>query len=152
MSLMSIVPAAVHQCELFWFGEVYRARVHRIIRLFPALIAAVCEQELETFFSTEHRCICQRVGPWRTASASDIPPLTGEEVRVRTGRRMLGGKGEVQGSWRPRYWTGFLVCKVNRIWMDRICISLQVLINEWSLNHPWWSWLITWKLIPAIWY
>lgn len=148
---MSIVPAALHQIQIL----IRRGLSCPGASYHSVLSCANCcclRTGAGNVFSTEHRCICQRVGPWRTASASDIPPLTGEEVRVRTGRRMLGGKGVVQGSWRPRYWTGFLLCKVNRIWMDRICISLQVLINEWSLNHPWWSWLITWKLILAIWY
>lgn len=45
----------------------------------------------------------------------------------RTGRRMLRGRGVVQGSWRPRYWTRFLLCKANRNLKDRACIPLQVL-------------------------
>lgn len=42
-----------------------------------------------------------REEPWRTGSARDIPPLTGDEVRVRTGRRMFGGKRVVQAAGEP---------------------------------------------------
>lgn len=42
-----------------------------------------------------------REEPWRTGFARDIPPLTGDEVRVRTGRRMFGGKAVVQAAGEP---------------------------------------------------
>lgn len=42
-----------------------------------------------------------REAPLRPGFAKDIPPLTGDEVRVRTGRRMFGGKGVVQAAGEP---------------------------------------------------
>lgn len=97
-------------------------------------LLALCEQEKRFDRTSPH---LSRVRPWRTESASDIPALTGEEVRVwvRTGRRIIEGKGVVQGSWRPRYWTGFMLCKVNRIWMDRTCDPLQVLWMNDLCHH-----------------
>lgn len=47
-----------------------------------------------------HRRICAEA-PLRPGFAKDIPPLTGDEVRVRTGRRMFGGKGVVQAAGEP---------------------------------------------------
>lgn len=61
-------------------------------------------------------------------SASDIPPLTGEEVRVVMGSRgMLRGAGDVQGSWRPRY--GRAV-RLDRMETDATCVPRQVQVNE----------------------
>lgn len=66
--------------------------------------------------------------PRRTVSASDIPPLTGEEVRVVIGSRgMSRGEGDVQGSWRPRY--GRAV-RLDRMETDATCVPRQVQVNE----------------------
>lgn len=131
------------QVELFWFCDVYHTQTHLFIKCCPAVIAAVC-----LFRAT----LCTRAGKHFDLSiTTSVKRLTLEDwIRQRhstsdrwgseserTGRRMLGGKGVVQDSWRPRYWTRFLLCKVNRIWMDRSCISLQVLINRWLLNNVW---------------
>lgn len=143
--LLTSVEGKQHETE--WLCDIFHAQVHHFIHFCAAVIAAVCLHFVNRRnVLTEPRHICQESGPWRTESASDIPPLTGEEVRVwvRTGRRRIEGKGVVQGSWRPRYWTGFMLCKVNRIWMDRTCDPLQVLMNEWSvisLLHNVWLWM-----------
>ncbi len=135
-SLKGAAVNGLQQYELFWFCGVDRARMHHYIQFCSAVIAAVClfQVTLRTGAGKHFDFVSphlSRVWPWRTESASDIPPLTGEEVSERMGKRMLGGKGGVQGSWRPRFWMWFLLCKVNRIWMD---IHPQVLINKLSLN------------------
>lgn len=129
---------------ILWHFSCSGVSFHSLLRCSNCCcLLALCEQEKRFDRTSPH---LSRVRPWRTESASDIPPLTGEEVRVwvRTGRRIIEGKGVVQGSWRPRYWTGFMLCKVNRIWMDRTCDPLQVLMNEWSvisLLHNVWLWI-----------
>lgn len=79
--------------------------------------------------------ICPEYEPSRTAHAKDIPPLTGDEVRVRTGRRMFEAERAVQDSWRACYWTRFTLCRANRIWRDRTCVRLQRLRREWSVLY-----------------
>lgn len=120
--------------------------------LLSACFKLLCEQELGNVL-TEHRHICQTLEDCIRQRHSTSDRWGSESER--TGRRMLGGKRVVQGSWRPRYWTGFLLSKVNRIWMDRTCIPLQVLINEWSLNDARYSCLIMFdndmKIDPGYW-
>lgn len=61
---------------------------------------ALVSRHLANGRSVLHRRICAEA-PLRPGFAKDIPPLTGDEVRVRTGRRMFGGKGVVQAAGEP---------------------------------------------------
>lgn len=73
------------------------------------------EQEKRFELASAH---LSREQPWRTGCAKDIPPLTGDEVRVRTGRRMFGGKGVVQAAGEPVI--GRRSCCVKLIESERI--------------------------------
>lgn len=71
-----------------------------------------------------------REEPWRTGLAKDIPPLTGDEVRVRTGRRMFGGKGVVQAAGEPVI--GQHSCCVKLIeseWLEPVFLFKYLSIN-----------------------
>lgn len=72
-----------------------------------------------------------REEPWRTGCARDIPPLTGDEVRVRTGRRMFGGKGVVQAAGEPVI--GQHSCCVKRIESQQL--EPVFLFTELSINY-----------------
>lgn len=111
---------------------------HHFTLLSPVVSAAVClfqatpNKSSETFWLSITTSVkSQTLEDWSGQRHSTSDRWGSESER--TGRRMLGGEGVVQGSWRPRYWTGFLlVCEVNRKWMARACISQHVLINKGS--------------------
>lgn len=71
-----------------------------------------------------------REAPLRPGFAKDIPPLTGDEVRVRTGRRMFGGKGVVQAAGEPVI--GQHSCCVKLIeseWLEPVFLFKYLSIN-----------------------
>lgn len=70
--------------------------------------------------------------PWRTGSARDIPPLTGDEVRVRAGRRMFGGKAVVQAAGEPVI--GQRCCCVKLIESQQL--EPVFLFRYLSINYP----------------
>ena len=133
LTQLNVQPAAVHLFTALWLAVATCFEQTAAAVLQQLLPCAACDINWETFWLS----IVTSVKSWTLEDCNRQRHSTSDRwgsKSERTGRRMLGGKGVVQGSWRPRYWTRFLLCKANRNLKDRACLPLQVLKDKWLLT------------------